>query len=387
MDAMRVQTVIALGLAASATTACGQFDKDHHLQPNGYGYNSEISVKVAELLPENVFPAAKRLARQCDEAKDLASCTQIATLLLDGARVPIDRADETADEPRFEIPAAQYEAVPANQEAALAILGEACGAGFHGACAAIADLQLKSIGGTAAEGTAWYSRACDLGECRAFQRASSSWCSRACDLGVAGACTKVVELQQAGQLSASTEEVDAQLARACDAGVNEACALHAGAEGRYGVALAAASANPTLLEIRKRDGGTTVNVFTDNAAEGRAVASRAREAFGNDVRVNVSPAQGAAPSGWLEQVPTLLVLAANQDGNVTAKLGAKSLGFNANITDAQKKAAVQAALQRIAGDNELRVNLDQPVVEEVAEAPAAGGNVVGGESSDAIVAE
>lgn len=363
---MRVQSVIALGLTALATSACGQLEKDHNLYPNGTGYHGEVSVAIAELFPENVFPQARKIARLCDEQKDLAACARAASFLVEGARVPVDRADETTDEPRFPVPDAKYAAIEPNQEAGLKIYQEVCAAGYTGACTALADLQLKGIGGTVEQGAQYFVDACDK--------------------GIAGACSKTLELQKAGALALSDAALNARLEAACNAGVAEACELNAGDASRYGVALAPASSNPTFVEIRKRAAGTTVLVYTDNPAEAAAITARAQEAFGDSVNVSVRAAQGSAPTGWTETLPQLFVLAAAQEGNATVRLSKNGIAYNGAIADATKKAGVQSALERLAGQGELRANLDQPVAEEEAEV-AAGGNVVGGESADALAAE
>ena len=367
MDAMRVQTVIALGLAAFATTACGQFEKDHHMRPNGHGYHAQISLKLAELFPEDVFPAARNIARLCDEQNDIASCARGAALLIEGADVPIERADETAAEARFPVPEAHYVGIEANQEAALTIYRETCEGGYVGSCTALAELQLKGIGGTTADAATWFASACDK--------------------GIAGACAKIAELHQAGQSGLEDAALNARLEAACDAGNAEACALSADGSSRYGAALAPAAQDPTLIEIRKIGDAATVNVYTDNAAEAAALTARAREAFGDSVDVNVRAAQGVAPAGWLEQAPDFLVLAANQEGNTRASLNANSIRFNAYVADAERKAAITAALERLGGGKSVQLNLDEQVAEEPVETASVDGNVVGGESADAVVAE
>lgn len=371
---MRVQTVIALGLAAFATTACGQFEKDHRHYPNGTGYNVELSAKVADLFPEDVFPQAAGVARLCDEQKDLAACTRAAVMLLEGARIPVEWADETSDhsvigltpEQVAELIAKPYSPIPANQDAAVKLFQEVCATGYYGACTHLANLQLQGVGGSAEEGAKYFVDGCTT--------------------GISGACAKTLELQQAGQISLSDDELNAQFAAACDSGVSEACRLNAGETARYGAELAPSTENATFVEIRKRADRTTVLVYADSASAA-AIATRAEEAFGENVNVVVRDARGAAPRGWNETLPQLFVLAAAQEGDATARLSAKGLTYNALITNADTKASYQSALQRLAGDNELRVNLDQQVVDTEEGEVAVGGNVVGGESADAVVAE
>lgn len=362
MDAMRVQTLIALCSVVVATSACGTHEL---MAPNGHGNKAEIPENVSQYLPENVFPQAALLARNCDEKRDLASCHYLGWMLAEGAPVPVDHADETdrrlegQNSPHVREP--KYAPVAKNEEAANALFKAACDGGWTSACTSLVE--------------------------RGAAENPAELIGRACAQGEANACSALVTLAQSGTIQATSAQLNAQLEAACNAGRTAACAVQVDGESRYGQATQAQAENPTLLEVRRSGRGTSVVAYTDNAAEGRAIGQRAREAFGDDVDFSVKPAQGAVGSQWLEDVPALLVLSKGAGENLNLRLRRDSLTLNTVITDQAKAKSVRDALTRIGGEGRtVTANLDP--VPEGEQAPAAGGgNQIGGESSDAVRAE
>lgn len=335
MDAMRVQTLIALCSVVVATTACG---KHELMAPNGTGNKAEIPANVQQMIPEDAFPLAKRFAKDCEIQKDLASCHYLGWMLSEGMAVPIEHADETDDSvvDSYHVREPIYSAVPKNTDNANALFRAACDGGWASAC-----VSLTKAG--AAEN-------------------SAALLSSGCQQGEAGACETLVELAAAGGLvGISAEDIEAQLEATCNAGRLDACILQAATSERFGQPTAAAVENPTLLDIKRRSRGTTVVVYTDNAAEGRAVAVRAREAFGNDTNIEVRPAQGAVSSDWLQSVPELLALAKGVPASAHVELKRNNLTLTTVITDAAQAGAVREALARIGGESrEVVAHLDPP---------------------------
>lgn len=343
---MRVQKLIALcSVVAVATTACG---KHELMAPNGHGNKAEIPANVTQLVPENVFPLAKRYAGDCEGQQDLASCNYLAWMLSEGMAVPPEHADETDSsiEDSYHIQRKpDYAPVEQNIEAANALFAAACEAGWPSAC-----LNLQRAG-VAEDGAAVLSKACAQGE--------------------VGACQGLADIAQAGGLGDITPDaIEAQLEKQCNAGRSAACEALTQVSSNIGKSTEAAVANPVLLEISKRSRSAAVVVYTDDAAEGNAVAQRAREAFGADTTVEIRPAQGVVDSGWLQSVPELLVLAQGVPSSAKLVLKKDDLSLTSVIADSTQASAVRDALTRIGGERQIVANLD-PIEAETEEAAEA----------------
>lgn len=344
MDAMRVQTLIALCSVVVATTACGTHEL---MAPNGQGNKAEIPANVQQMIPEDAFPLAKRFAGDCENLQDLASCHYLAWMLSEGMAVPVEHADETDSSvtDSYHVGEPKYSAVPKNTENSIALFRAACEGGWASAC-----LSLNNAG--AAEN-------------------SAELLSDGCKQGEAGACAALVEIAAAGGIAGiSADDIEKQLEVNCNAGRIEACFAQAASSKEIGKATEPAVANPTLIDIKRRGSSATVVVYTDDAAEAGAVAQRAREAFGANTVIDVRPAQGAGSSDWLQSVPELLALAKGVPANAHVRLKRDDLVLTTVITDAAQANAVRTALQRIGGeDRNVVANLDAPVEEaEAAEA-------------------
>jgi hypothetical protein len=81
---MKVRIVVSLVALSFLTVGC---ERNITPQPNGTNYRAETPSEVVELLPDHVFPTAKRVARQCEDG-DFASCQEIAFWIAYGREIP-----------------------------------------------------------------------------------------------------------------------------------------------------------------------------------------------------------------------------------------------------------------------------------------------------------
>lgn len=344
---MRVHVLIALSSATLAFGACG---KHEPAQPNGTGNYAEIPANVQDMVPDDVFPKAKQLAKDCENLQDLASCNQLGWMLAVGADPPIqhaDQTDKTVTDSYHIDQLKQYASVPQDTESANALFAAACEAGWSSACVSLVRQ------GVAEDPAAILTDACAQGE--------------------ADACALLGEGAQNGGIDGlSKEQIVIVLERACDNGRIEACLVQAQVDENIGKNTAPEVGNPRLLHIRARSNSADVNIYTNDVAQARAIANRAREAFGDDANVSFHPSEGSAQDQWLQIAPELLALANGVPNNATLTLRRNSLSFTSVISDSDERSAVRTALERLAGEDfKLTTLLTQAEIDAAEEARKA----------------
>src|SRR5690625_3091860 len=246
MDAMRVHVLIALSSATLAFGACG---KHEPAQPNGTGNYAEIPANVQDMVPDDVFPKAKQLAKDCENLKDLASCNQLGWMFAVGAEYPIqhaDQTDETVTDSYHVDQLKTYAAVPQNTEYANALFASACEAGWSSACVSLVRQGVAENPGAIL--------------------------TDACAQGEADACKMLGEAANNGGIDGlSKDAIIASLEKSCNKGRFEACLAQAGADENIGKSTLPEVGNPRLLHIRARKDNAEVNIYTDDVTQARAI--------------------------------------------------------------------------------------------------------------------
>lgn len=347
MDAMRVHVLIALSSATLAFGACG---KHEPAQPNGTGNYAEIPANVQDMVPDDVFPKAKQLAKDCENLKDLASCNQLGWMLAVGATPPIqhaDQTDETVTDSYHVDQLEEYAAVPQNTEHANALFAAACEAGWSSACVSLVRQGVAENPGAVL--------------------------TDACAQGEADACAMLADAAQNDGIDGlSKDDIIASLEKSCNKGRFEACLSQAGVDENVGKSTAPEVGNPRLLHIRARKDSADINIYTDDITQARAIANRAREAFGDDANVSFNPSEGSAQDRWLEITPDILALAKGVPNSATVTLRRNSITFTSVISDSEERDAVRNALERLAGEEfKLTTLLTQAEIDAAEEARKA----------------
>lgn len=349
MDAMRVHVLVALGSVTLAFGACG---KHEPAQPNGTGNYAEIPANVQDMVPDDVFPLAKQFAKDCENLQDLASCNYLGWMLADGMDPPVQYAGETAEEPsdgdKYRVGLLpEYSSVPKDPESANALFAAACEAGWSSACVSLVRQGVADNPGEVL--------------------------SNACSQGEADACEMLGDAAQNGGFEGFTQdEIVEKLDQYCSKGRTTACHAQAAASKELGKTTEPESGNPHLLTIRTSGDNARVSVYTDDAAQARAVANRANAAFGDGVDIAFNPSQGTAELRWLEMAPELLALAEGVPGNASITLRRNTLSVTSALSDSEEREAVRTALERIAGEDfELTTLLSQAEIDAAEEARKA----------------
>lgn len=328
MDAMRVHALVALGSVTLAFGACGIHEP---AQPNGTGNYAEIPANVQDMVPDDVFPMAKQFAKDCENLKDLASCNYLGWMLTEGMDPPVQYAGETAKEPtdgdQYRVGLLpEYSSVPKDPESANALFAAACNAGWSSACVSLVRQGVADDPG--------------------------GILTDACAQGEVDACAMLGDAAQNGGFEGlSHDEIVQKLDEYCNSGRRAACLAQAAASKDLGKSTQPALKNPHLLTIRASGDRARIRIYTDHSDQARAVASRAREAFGDNVDITFEQAQGATGPEWLEIAPALLALAEGVPGDASITLRRDTLNVASAVPDNEERAAVRTALERLAGED------------------------------------
>lgn len=341
MDAMRVQILTVLCSAGLAFAACSNHDI---ARPNGHGHFIEVPENIQALIPGDTFPKAKLYAQNCFEEKDPASCNYLGWMFSVGAEAPVVYADETDDRVAVEDSyhlkhRTEYAPMPKDLDAAKALFKSACDAGWSSAC-----VSLINAGGDIDAGQALV---------------------KACSFGDTTACNTLGEGSIAGAIPGLDKaSIITQLNKFCNDGRLSACQVQAQIDETVGQTTQRGEKNPRVLVVSKGGSSAAVTVYSDNTSDSVAVAGLARSVFGDETDVTISAAKGAVSSKWVEMTPSLLALANGVPNSAQVTLREETLTFRSDIPNAEERASVKSALERIAGEDvKVRALLTQAEID------------------------
>lgn len=344
---MRVHVLIALSSATLAFGACG---KHEPAQPNGTGNYAEIPANVQDMVPDDVFPKAKQLAKDCENLQDLASCNQLGWMLAVGAEPPVQHADQTDErvENSYHVDQIkEYAAVPQDTDNANALFAAACEAGWSSGCVSLVRQGVADNPGEIL--------------------------TDACKQGEVDACRMLGEAFEEGGIDGlSEDDILVTLEEACDNGRLEACLVQAQVDDNIGQSTEPEVGNPRLLRIRAKEDSADLAIYTDDVTQARAIVQRAREAFGDDITITFNPSEGSAEERWLEFTPELIALANGVPNNASVTIRRNSISFTSVVPDSEERDQVRNALERISGERfKLTTLLTQAEIDAAEEARKA----------------
>jgi hypothetical protein len=339
---MKVRIVVSLVALTFLTVGCEQ---NITPQPNGTNYRAETPKEVVELLPDHVFPTAKRVARQCEDG-DFASCQEIAFWIAYGREIPAaerpydsgkshdnkegghgddehaqegmqdaeghgeEEADHAADVGHGDDAHGEDDghggghkkvvALEPHPEDAVPIFQSACDAGWQGSCIQLVKLSVDGHHELSADDRA------DMLNTACAERAYE-------------ACVLSASLARQGEANISEEKASENVEFACERAYRPACAYQNEYPDSRPSPLASDPFN-FQFEVAMSTDGVTIRGTLPNQSVAGQVRQKASEVFGErTVETEFRFDEEMSDLEWVQAIPTILALSealAGTDGTV-----------------------------------------------------------------------